>query len=151
MWFWQSINKSIYQWRYFSKFSMYLVWFISAECGLGVPVSNDQNMKFSIRDSFAIHCVKSVQIRSIFSPIFSPNTGKYGPEITPYLDIFTKKSSGNRGFVPISQRNSLWKLHLCSCNSPANKNRYKKYTMLHTQEYNLLSGEHITSNGLNPN
>ena len=31
---------------------MYLVWFLSAECGLGVPVSNDQNMKFSIRDSF---------------------------------------------------------------------------------------------------
>ena len=21
-------------------------------------------------------------------PVFSPNTGKYGPEITPYLDIF---------------------------------------------------------------
>ena len=39
------------------------------------------------------HCVKSFQIRSFFlirilSAVFSPNTGKYGPEITPYLDIF---------------------------------------------------------------
>ena len=31
-----------------------------------------------------IHCVKSVQIRSDFNP----NTGKYGTEITPYLDTF---------------------------------------------------------------
>ena len=29
-----------------------------------------------------IHCVKSFQIR------ISPNTGKYGPEKTPYLDTF---------------------------------------------------------------
>ena len=50
------------------------------------------------------HCVKSVQIRSfywsVFSRIrteygeteylsvFSSNTGKYGPEKTPYLDTF---------------------------------------------------------------
>ena len=46
-------------------------------------------------------CVKSVQIRSFFwsvfsriwtdTPylsVFSPNTGKYGPEKTPYLDTF---------------------------------------------------------------
>ena len=47
------------------------------------------------------HCVKSVQIRNYFwfvfscirieygdlrSKIFNPNTGKYRPEITPYLD-----------------------------------------------------------------
>ena len=31
---------------------------------------------------------KSVQIRSYFWSVFSPNTGKYGPEITPYLDTF---------------------------------------------------------------
>ena len=51
---------------------------------------------------FAVHCAKSVQIRSnflfVFSRIrtecgaylsvFSPNTGNYGPEITPYLDTF---------------------------------------------------------------
>ena len=37
------------------------------------------------------HCVKSVQIRSYFWSLFSCirlNTGKYGPEITPYLDAF---------------------------------------------------------------
>ena len=32
-----------------------------------------------------VHCVKSVQIRSF---CVSPNTGKYGPEKTPYLDTF---------------------------------------------------------------
>ena len=45
-----------------------------------------------------IHCVKSLQIRSYFWSLFScirtnkeiyrVNTGKYGPEITPYLDTF---------------------------------------------------------------
>ena len=43
------------------------------------------------------YCVKFVQIRSYFWAVFScirteygysPNAGKYGPEITPYLDIF---------------------------------------------------------------
>ena len=41
------------------------------------------------------HCVKSVEKRSFFWSVFScirteygdlPNSGKYGPEITPYLD-----------------------------------------------------------------
>ena len=31
---------------------------------------------------------RSVQIRSYFWSVFSPNAGKYGPEITPYLDTF---------------------------------------------------------------
>ena len=40
------------------------------------------------------HCVKSVQIRSFFWSVFSciqteyGDTGKYGPEKTPYLDTF---------------------------------------------------------------
>ena len=37
------------------------------------------------------HCVKSVQIRRFFWSVFSvcsPNTGKYGPKKTPYLDTF---------------------------------------------------------------
>ena len=37
------------------------------------------------------HCVKSVQIRSFSGscfPVFTPNTGKYGPEKFPYLDTF---------------------------------------------------------------
>ena len=36
-------------------------------------------------------CVKSVQIRSFsgpYFPVFSPNTGKYRLEKTPYLDTF---------------------------------------------------------------
>ena len=34
------------------------------------------------------HCVRSVQIRSYFWSVRNPNTRKYGPEITPYLDNF---------------------------------------------------------------
>ena len=37
------------------------------------------------------HCVKSVQIRSFFWSVFSPDTGKYGPEKTPYFDTFHAK------------------------------------------------------------
>ena len=40
-----------------------------------------------------MHCVKcKVSKYGVFSgpyfPVFSPNTGKYGPEKTPYLDTF---------------------------------------------------------------
>ena len=38
-----------------------------------------------------MHCVKSVQIRSFsgqYFPVFKLNTGKCGPEKTPYLDTF---------------------------------------------------------------
>ena len=35
-----------------------------------------------------IQCVKRIQIRSFFWSVFSPNTGKYGPGKTPYLDTF---------------------------------------------------------------
>ena len=31
---------------------------------------------------------KSVQIRTFFWSVFSPNARKYGPEKTPYLDTF---------------------------------------------------------------
>ena len=57
--------------------------------------------KESPSTSIAFHCVKIVQIRSFSNPYFaafglniqiyctcSPNTGKYGPEKTPYLDTF---------------------------------------------------------------
>ena len=44
---------------------------------------------------YYLHCVKSVQIRSVFWSVFccihavlSPNTGKYGPEKTLYLGTF---------------------------------------------------------------
>ena len=56
-----------------------------------------------LKNSFRLtynHCVKSAQIRSFSGPyfplfrlnmeiyifVFSPNTGKYGPEKSPYLD-----------------------------------------------------------------
>ena len=57
----------------------------------------------AIHTLWNIHWVKSVQIRSYFRSVFSfirteygdllisvfsPNTGRYGPEITPYLDSF---------------------------------------------------------------
>ena len=43
------------------------------------------------------HCVKSVQIRSFFSP----NAGKYGPEKIPYLDTFhaVKSLARNEKFI----------------------------------------------------
>ena len=38
------------------------------------------------------HCVKSAQIYAVISgpyfPVFGLNTGKYGPEITSYLNTF---------------------------------------------------------------
>ena len=55
-------------------------------------------LSFQLKQSFFYHYLKSVQIRSsfwsVFSRIyteyvFSPNAGKYGPEITPYLDNFS--------------------------------------------------------------
>ena len=44
-----------------------------------------------IKTDEILHCVKSVQIRSFSGPYFSVfglNTGKYGPEKTPYLNTF---------------------------------------------------------------
>ena len=41
-------------------------------------------------------CVKTVQIRSFsgpYFPVFSPNTGKYGSEKTPYWDTFHTAAS----------------------------------------------------------
>ena len=38
-----------------------------------------------------------------YFPVFSPNTGKYGPEITPYLDTFSRSA----GFIEILQRFQL--------------------------------------------
>ena len=44
--------------------------------------------KHYITKMHRLHCVKSVQIRSYFWSVFSPNTGEFGPEKTPYLDTF---------------------------------------------------------------
>ena len=48
-------------------------------------------MVYISRNVNRYHCVKSVQIRSFsgpYFPVFSSNTGKYGPEKTLYLDTF---------------------------------------------------------------
>ena len=55
-------------------------------------------LKTASFDDYMRHYVKSVQTRGFYEPyflvfglnagIFSPNTGKYGPEKAPYLDTF---------------------------------------------------------------
>ena len=47
----------------------------------------------SVIDSISTHilsyyCMESFEIPSYFWSVFSPNAGKYGPEITLYLDTF---------------------------------------------------------------
>ena len=47
----------------------------------------------SVIDSISTHilsyyCMESFDRRSYFWSVFSPNAGKYGPEITLYLDTF---------------------------------------------------------------
>ena len=55
-------------------------------------ISLSRGMLIALENCFSslvgMHCVKSVQIRSFFWSVFSPNAGKYGPEKTPYLDTF---------------------------------------------------------------
>ena len=50
-----------------------------------------KNLQATVEKKNLKHCVKSVQIQFFSGPyfsVFSPNTGKYGPEKTPYLDAF---------------------------------------------------------------
>ena len=44
-------------------------------------------LKYRIK-SLLYQSMKSIQIRSFFWSVFSPNTEKYGPEKTPYLETF---------------------------------------------------------------
>ena len=46
------------------------------------------NYSFVCQFSLHYHCVKSVQIRSLFWSVFSCIQTEYGPGITPYLDTF---------------------------------------------------------------
>ena len=59
----------------------------------------------SFKVQISQNSVKSVQIRIFSGPyfyVFGPNTGKYGPEKTPYLDTFHAASKqGNQGFVGV--------------------------------------------------
>ena len=52
-----------------------------------------QSSRYNIHDG--MHCMKSALkvskyrvISGPYFPVFNPNIGKYGPEITPYLDTF---------------------------------------------------------------
>ena len=50
-----------------------------------------KNLQATVEKKNLKHCVKSVQIQFFSGPyfsVFSPNTGKYGPEKTLYLDTF---------------------------------------------------------------
>ena len=44
-----------------------------------------------------------------FFSVFSPNTGKYGPEITPYLDTFHAVKYSSEKFSKIFLKGSLHK------------------------------------------
>ena len=84
-------------------------------CCLFAPSGSSYYQYAKLCDTLC-HCVKSVQIRSFFwyvfsrigteygdlpckSPLFSPNTGKYGPEKTPYLDIFRAVGLSNNCMI----------------------------------------------------
>ena len=71
-----------------------------------------------IIDNSIIYYLKSVQIRSYFwsvfsriqteyGVIFSQNAGKYGPEITPYLDTFHAVLN-----ILLKSKLSLWNINL---------------------------------------
>ena len=47
-----------------------------------------RNMIYILYTFCTHHCVKSGVISGPYFPVFSPNTEKYGPKITPYLDTF---------------------------------------------------------------
>ena len=60
-------------------------------------IRHKSDVTLFIADDMKTHYVKSVQIRSFFWSVYSCirteygdllNTGKYGPEKTPYLDTF---------------------------------------------------------------
>ena len=57
-------------------------------------LSNKAHREFSVKTSKPLQCVKSVQIRSFFWSLFSPNalltcvSRKYGPEKIPRLETF---------------------------------------------------------------
>ena len=58
----------------------------------GALGTNGLIIKLNLITIIQVHCVKNVQIRrfswSVFYVLFVPNTGKYGPDKTPYSDTF---------------------------------------------------------------
>ena len=103
------------------------------------------------------HCVKSVQIRRFLWFVFSSirteyghllrksplNTGKYGLEKTPYLEIFTQwQSIIFKLYYPINA-NTEQHNRLTNKNSKS-KVKYRKRYILN-QEKSKLSGNHKTN------
>ena len=63
------------------------------------------NLRFD--DNFTAWKVsKCGVISGLYLPVFSPNTGKYGPEITPYLNTFHTVFAVNKR---IGSHWALWK------------------------------------------
>ena len=61
----------------------YLNWYFPANSS--IDDDNDEDLVYTI------HCEKNVKcgvFPGSYFPVFSPNTGKYRPEKTPYLDTF---------------------------------------------------------------
>ena len=53
----------------------------------------------NIKTSTAWKVFKYGVITGPYFPVFSPNTGKYRPEITPYMDTFHAVLSYNMGLI----------------------------------------------------
>ena len=64
-------------------------------------------------NSWDTHCAKSVQIRSFFWSVFIPNTGKYEPEKTLYLNTFHVMISPLLFHIISLTQNTSIKSHLC--------------------------------------
>ena len=63
---------------------------------LQVKIDCKLNFDEHVKTICSKHCVKSVQIQSVFWSVFNPNPGKYGPEKTPYLDTSCTKANNKQ-------------------------------------------------------
>ena len=52
---------------------------------------------------------------SKYGVISGPNAGKYGPEITPFFDIFHAASCFEFSFINVNKKNPKYPLHLLNC------------------------------------
>ena len=81
-------------------------------------------------------CVKTVQIRSFsgpYFPVFSPNTGKYGSEKTPYLDTFHTAASS----TVLSNSEQV-------TNKPAQKYKVRQKIIFVTKEKVLVNQKNLS-------
>ena len=57
---------------------------------------------------------KYVVISGLYFPAFGRNTGKYGPEITPYLDTFDAVTLSSFLAMPGKSRRSVDNIQICT-------------------------------------